>query len=65
MSKDNKTKLLNHALHLKNQHDLLDKEISELYNAHENEYKLETLKKQQLKLKDEIERLMVRINFLV
>ena len=42
----------------------LDQEIKELYKVHEQEYKLENLKKQKLKLKDEIERLMTRINAL-
>jgi len=64
MSKDNKDKLMKHALHLKDQHDALDREITELYKVHEQEYKLENLKKQKLKLKDEIERLMTRINAL-
>jgi len=62
MSKDNKQKLVNHALHLKEQHDELDKQIIEEEAHHSNCAMVAILKKKKLKLKDEIEKCFVRIN---
>lgn len=64
MSKDNKQKLLNHAEHLKEQHDELDKRIIEEETYHSNCAMVAVLKKKKLKLKDEIEKCFVRINSL-
>ncbi len=50
-------KLEHHIKHLQEQHDVLDKEIQELYKQHEEEFKLEKLKKQKLNIKDDIERI--------
>ena len=47
-------KLIHHIEHLKEKHDELDRQITDLYNHHTNDHKVETLKKQKLKLKDEI-----------
>jgi hypothetical protein len=48
-------KLQHHIAHLQEKHDALDKEIHTLYSLHENDLKIETLKKLKLHLKDEIE----------
>ena len=48
-------KLNHHITHLQQKHDALDKEIQVLYTLHENDLKLETLKKLKLHLRDEIE----------
>jgi uncharacterized protein YdcH (DUF465 family) len=48
-------KLIHHVEHLKEKHDKLDKQIKELYEHHTDDFKVEELKKQKLKLKDEIE----------
>ncbi len=50
-----KEKLQHHINHLQEKHDTLDREIQELYKLHENDLKIETLKKLKLHLKDEIE----------
>jgi hypothetical protein len=50
-----KEKLQHHIDHLQEKHDTLDREIQVLYSLHENDLKLETLKKLKLHLKDEIE----------
>lgn len=48
-------KLIHHVEHLKEKHDILDKQIKELYEHHTDDLKVEKLKKEKLKLKDEIE----------
>jgi uncharacterized protein YdcH (DUF465 family) len=48
-------KLIHHAEHLKEKHDALDRQIKELYEHHTDDLKVEKLKKEKLKLKDEIE----------
>lgn len=50
-----KEKMQHHISHLKEQHDVLDKQIQDLYNHHANDFKVEDLKKKKLKLRDEIE----------
>jgi len=55
-------KLNHHITHLQQKHDALDKEIQVLYTLHENDLKLETLKKLKLHLKDEIEATKVKLN---
>jgi uncharacterized protein YdcH (DUF465 family) len=55
-------KLINHVEHLKEKHDELDKLITELYNHHTADNKVEELKKKKLKLKDEIEQTNRKIN---
>lgn len=57
-----KEKLTHHITHLQKKHDDLDKEIQVLYSLHENDLKLETLKKLKLHLKDEIENTKRQIN---
>lgn len=57
-----KEKLEHHIAHLQEKHDALDKEIKILYSLHENDLKIETLKKIKLHLKDEIEATQVKIN---
>jgi uncharacterized protein YdcH (DUF465 family) len=47
-------KLIHHIESLKEKHDELDREITNLYNHHTDDLKVEALKKQKLKLKDEI-----------
>lgn len=49
-------KLQHHIVHLKEKHDLLDKEIQELESHHSNHEKVTELKKEKLHLKDEIEK---------
>jgi uncharacterized protein YdcH (DUF465 family) len=48
-------KLIHHVEHLKEKHDALDKKIKELYEHHTDDLAVEKLKKEKLKLKDEIE----------
>ena len=48
-------KLIHHVEHLKEKHDALDKQIKELYEHHTDDLAVEKLKKEKLKLKDEIE----------
>lgn len=48
-------KLINHVEHLKEKHDSLDHQIKELYEHRADDLKVEELKKQKLKLRDEIE----------
>ncbi len=55
-------KLIHHVEHLKEKHDNLDKRIKELYEHHTDEFKVEDLKKQKLKIKDEIEQTNRKIN---
>ena len=55
-------KLIHHIEHLKEKHDNLDKQIKELYEHHTDDFKVEDLKKQKLKLRDEIEQTNKKIN---
>ena len=48
-------KLIHHIESLREKHDLLDKQIQNLYEHHTDDLKVEKLKKEKLKLKDEIE----------
>jgi hypothetical protein len=57
-----KEKLEHHIKHLQEKHDALDKEIQMLHGLHENDFKLENLKKIKLHLKDEIEANKVKMN---
>jgi hypothetical protein len=57
-----KEKLEHHISHLQEKHDKIDAEIIELYKHHENDLKIETLKKLKLHLKDEIEANKVKMN---
>ena len=57
-----KEKLEHHIAHLQERHDAMDKEITEMYKHHDNDLKIETLKKLKLHLKDEIEATKSRIN---
>ena len=54
-------KLEHHIKHLQEQHDRLDREIKELYDHHTDDFKVESLKKQKLNIKDDIERLKKQI----
>lgn len=55
-------KLEHHIKHLQEQHDMLDKEIKELYNHHTDDFKVEKLKKQKLNIRDDIERIKRQIS---
>ena len=48
-------KLENHMIVLQEKHDLLDKEIRDAYMDNVGDLEVEKMKKQKLKLKDEIE----------
>jgi hypothetical protein len=50
-----KEKLKHHISSLQKKHEELDKEIQMKYRLHENDPKLEALKKLKLHVKDEIE----------
>jgi hypothetical protein len=49
-------KIEHHISHLQDKHNKIDKDITELYNQHGNDMKIETLKKVKLHIKDEIEK---------
>ncbi len=55
-------KLIHHAETLRERHDDLDKEITRLFEQRVDDIKVESLKKQKLKIKDEIEKLYKRID---
>lgn len=55
-------KLIHHAETLRERHDNLDKEITRLFEQRVDDIKVESLKKQKLKIKDEIEKLYKRID---
>ncbi len=55
-------KLIHHAETLRERHDDLDKEITRLFEQRVDDTKVESLKKQKLKIKDEIEKLYKRID---
>jgi hypothetical protein len=57
-----KEKLQHHINSLQKKHDELDKEIQTKYKLHENDLKLEALKKLKLHVKDEIESVKRQIN---
>ena len=48
-------KLENHMIVLQEKHDLLDKEIRDAYMDNVGDLEVEKMKKQKLRLKDEIE----------
>ena len=50
-----KEKLENHMKALQEKHDLLDKEIKDAYMDNVGDVEVEKMKKQKLKMKDEIE----------
>jgi uncharacterized protein YdcH (DUF465 family) len=50
-----KEKLENHMKALQEKHDLLDKEIRDAYMDNVGDVEVEKMKKQKLKMKDEIE----------
>lgn len=50
-----KEKLQHHIAHLQEKHDILDKEIRDAYMDNVGDLEVEKMKKQKLKLKDEIE----------
>ncbi len=54
-------KLIHHLESLREKHDELDSQITELYNHHTDDFKVEELKKKKLKLKDEIEQTSSRL----
>lgn len=55
-------KLIHHVEHLKEKHDQLDKRIIEEESHHSNCAQVAILKKQKLKLRDEIEQTNRKIN---
>jgi len=54
-------KLIHHIESLREKHDRLDKEISDLQAHHADSMKIETLKKLKLKLKDDIEQTSAKL----
>lgn len=54
-------KLEHHIAHLQQKHDILDEEISKLESLHEN---VTNLKKEKLRLKDEIEKFKIKVKVL-
>ena len=50
-----KEKLENHMKALQEKHDILDKEIKDAYMDNVSDLEVEKMKKQKLRLKDEIE----------
>ena len=58
-------KLIHHIEVLKEKHDELDRKIEDLYTHHANDFEVETLKKQKLKLKDEIQQNQTKLNRLI
>jgi len=59
-----KEKLEHHIKHLQEKHDALDKEIIEMDCHYDESIKCHTMKKQKLKLKDEIEEMKRKIQAL-
>ena len=57
-----KEKLEHHIKHLQEKHILTDKEIKDAYMDNVSDLEVEKLKKQKLKLKDEIESCKKQIN---
>jgi hypothetical protein len=55
-------KLQNHIKHLQEKHDILDKEIKDAYMDNVGDLEIEKMKKQKLKMKDEIESCKKQIN---
>ena len=58
-------KLIHHIETLKEKHDELDRRIEDLYTHRADDLKVETLKKQKLKLKDEIQLNETKLNRLI
>ncbi len=54
-------KLIHHLESLREKHDELDNQITELYKHRTDDFKVEELKKKKLKLKDEIEQTSSRL----
>jgi uncharacterized protein YdcH (DUF465 family) len=59
-----KEKLEHHIKHLQEKHDALDKEIIEMDCHYDESIKCHNMKKQKLKLKDEIEEMKRKIQAL-
>ena len=55
-------KLENHIKALQEKHDILDKEIKDAYMDNVGDLEIEKMKKQKLKMKDEIESCKKQIN---
>lgn len=51
----NHLKLQHHLEHLEQRHRELDKEIKELYNSYDDEFHLRQLKKERLRIKEQIQ----------
>jgi hypothetical protein len=56
-----KLKIEHHIKHLQNKHNILEKQLIELDKHHEESVHVTDLKKQKLKLKDEIEKFKKQI----
>jgi hypothetical protein len=57
-----KEKLENHMKALQEKHDILDKEIKDAFMDNVGDLEIEKMKKQKLKMKDEIESCKKQIN---
>lgn len=57
--------MIHHIESLRERHEELDVKISDLYQHHADDMKVEELKKKKLKLKDEIEQSLSKLNKLI
>ena len=57
----NKEKIEHHILHLKEKHDELDNRVAKATEMHSPQFIINTLKKEKLALKDEIEKFKKQI----
>ena len=57
-----KAKIQHHIKHLQEQHDTLEDRVEKEYKAYGDDYVVSRLKKEKLELKDEIERMRLKLN---
>lgn len=57
-----KEKIQHHIKHLQEQHDTLGDRIEKEYAAYGDDYVVTRLKKEKLEIKDEIERMRLKLN---
>jgi len=58
-------KLIHHIESLNEKHEALDRQIIDMQQHHDNDLKIEELKKKKLKLKDEIQLNQQKLNKLI
>lgn len=54
-------KLIHHLESMREKHDDLDRQITELYAHHTDDLKVEDLKKKKLKIKDDMEQTLQKL----